>query len=299
MKIERAIKEYLKFSAVSKGFSTHTLRNYRTYLLEFSHWSKENNLRDIEKVTLNDVEEFQLFLHQNHTVKLGAKTINYYLIALRSLLKYLADHDLAVLSPQRITLAKTGQRQILFLETEEINSIDRQIKTDKLNGLRDRAIFQILYSSGLRVSELVSLKRGQISLARGEFSVRGKGGKVRPVFMSEKAALALEEYFGSRKDTCPAAFIHHSLDPTQDSKKKPLTARSIQRILKHYATLAGIVKPVTPHKLRHSFATQLLRNGADLRSVQALLGHASIATTQVYTHVTDKSLKEVHEKYLK
>jgi site-specific recombinase XerD len=299
MQISRAIKEFLKNGAIGRGYSANTLRNYKTYLTQFSTWCEENGLKDIEKVTLNDVEEFQLSLRQEHDLKIGPATVNYYLIALRTLLKYLILHDIEVLSPEKIALSKTTGRQILFLEPEEIEAIDSQIKTEDLNGLRDHAIFQILYSSGLRISELVALKRGQISLARGEFSVKGKGGKVRPVFVSEKAALALEEYFGSRRDSNPAAFIRHSKNPDHDSKGKPLTPRSIQRMLKHYAGLAGIVKPVTPHKLRHSFATQLLRNGADLRSVQALLGHSSITTTQVYTHVTNKSLKEVHEKYLK
>ena len=299
MTISRAIKEFLKYGAVGKGYSANTLRNYRTYLNNFSTWAENGNLKNIEKVDLNDIEDFQLHLREDREIQLSAKTTNYYLIALRALLKYLIDHDIEVLSPQKITLAKTGERQILFLEKDEIDQIDAQIPTDDINGLRDKAIFQILYSSGLRVSELVNLKRSQISLERGEFSVRGKGGKVRPVFVSELALEALNSYLDSRGDTNPYIFIHHSQHEVKSAPKNPLTTRSIQRILKKYALAAGIVKPVTPHKLRHSFATQLLRNGADIRSVQALLGHSSITTTQVYTHVTDKSLKEVHEKYLK
>lgn len=298
MTINRAIKEFLKYGAIGKGYSANTLRNYRTYLSNFATWAEAGKLKDIEKVGLNDIEDFQLHLREDREVELSAKTTNYYLIALRALLKYLIDHDIDVLSPQKITLAKTGDRQILFLEKDEIDQIDAQIPVGDINGLRDRAIFQILYSSGLRVSELVSLKRSQISLERGEFSIKGKGGKVRPVFVSEFALEALNDYLDSRGDTNPYIFVHHSRHENKE-KQKPLTPRSIQRILKKYALAAGIVKPVTPHKLRHSFATQLLRNGADIRSVQALLGHSSITTTQVYTHVTDKSLREVHEKYLK
>ena len=299
MLITRAIKEFIRFGTASKGYSINTLKNYQRYLGVFSTWAEENGLRNVEDIKLDDVEEFQVFLSQKNEEGLSKKTRNYYLIAIRALLKYLIDHDIDALSPQRVVLAKTAGREIQFLEKNELESIrNASGGENSLNSLRDRAIISVLFSSGLRVSELVNLKRNQISVVRGEFSVTGKGGKVRPIFLNEQACDDLASYIENRQDSNPYVFIRHFKNPELDNKKRALTARSIQRLLSRCARLAGIAKSVTPHKLRHSFATELLRNGADLRSVQALLGHSSITTTQVYTHVTDKNLKEIHEKYL-
>lgn len=296
MKTVRAIRDFLRHCRVSRGYSPNTLRNYRMYLAAFGGWAEANKIDDMEKLTSEDVEEFQLFLQESK--ERGAKTVNYYLIALRLLCKYLLSRDLAVLAPERITLAKTPARQVHFLETEEVERLRQAPVGDDLNTLRDRAILEVLYSTGLRVSELVSLKRSHVNLKNGEFSIRGKGQKVRPVFLSDSAKLALKFYLAARRDGNAILFIRHRKSIDQDEEATALTARSIQRLLKYYGALAGIVKPLTPHKLRHSFATELLRNGADLRAVQELLGHSSITTTQVYTHVTNKNLKEIHRRYL-
>ncbi len=299
MKTSRAIKEFLRFCKTAKGFSPHTLRNYTHYLSVFEDWLNANGIEKIEDLSSEDVLEFQISLQEDSPEKTrNQKTLNYYLIAVRSLLKYLLGRDLAVLPPEKITLAKVPERQIHFLEPEEMETLLNAGSETGLNALRDQAVMQVLYSSGLRVSELVALKIAQINLERGEFSVRGKGGKVRPVFLSDEAQSALTQYLNARHDGNPSAFIRHFKNPKLDDKQKlPLTIRSIQRILRQRARLAGVVKPVTPHKMRHSFATTLLRNGADLRSVQALLGHSSVTTTQIYTHVTDKGLKEIHQRF--
>lgn len=295
MSIKRATKEFLRFLAVSKGYSPHTLKSYRHYLATFEAWAETNNLNDIEQLTSEDIEEFQLFLGSSEPPR-GQATKNYYLIAVRTLLKYLLNRDVEVLSPDKISLSKTPGRQVNFFEAEEIDSI-RDAIGPTLIGKRDRAMFSVLYATGLRISELVALKRNQVSTVSGEFSVIGKGGKVRPVFLTDVAKDDLADYLESRRDVNPYLFIRHYKNPLLENNKRPVTARSVQRSLAVYAKLAGITKPISPHKLRHSFATDLLRNGADLRSVQALLGHSSIATTQVYTHVTNKSLKEIHQRF--
>ncbi len=295
MTTKRAIKEFLKYCVVSKGYSPNTVRNYTTYLTLFENWTEEKKITDIEQVTAEDIVDFQI--EKLYEVGKSKSTQNYYLIAIRALLKYLINRDVEVMSPEKITLSKTRGRQVSFLEPEEVAQIRTAIPIGDLSGLRDRAIYSMLYSTGLRISELTELKRNQVSVVSGEFSVKGKGGKVRPVFLTEEAIEDLGDYIDVRQDVNPYLFIRHFTNPELDNKKNPLSARSIQRMLNKYARAAGITKPISPHKLRHSFATDLLRNGADLRSVQALLGHSSIATTQVYTHITDKSLREVHKKF--
>lgn len=292
MKIDLAIKNYLKYLKVSKNYSPKTIENYQRYLITFKNWSKEQEVENITDTTLEQIESFQEYLISSNTKQV--KTINYYLISLRSLLTFLITRDIPVLSPQKIQLAKTASRQILFLDSDEISRLGETFTGEDIIQKRDRALFYFLYSSGLRVSEIISLKKEHINLDKGECSIRGKGGKVRPVFISQEAIQATKEYLQMRVDDSPYIFVRQ----TKNKDKKSLTPRSIQRLLHKKALLAGIVKPVTPHKLRHSFATQLLRNGADIRSVQALLGHSSITTTQLYTHVTDKNLKDVHSKYL-
>lgn len=298
MKISRAIKEFLRYCQGSKGYSDNTLRNYRHYLNRFEAWAEQNGIGKIGDLTVDDVEEFSQTLTKGERPIQSKKTRNYYLIALRTLLKYLIGRDVEVMSPEKITLAKTTGRQIEFLETEELAKLRESIPNETLSQKRDRAMMSVLFSTGLRVSELVSLKRNQVSLKSGEFSMLGKGGKVRPVFLGSVARDDLADYVATRADANPFLFIRHYQNPANDTKRKAaLTARSVQRILNYWAKTAGLEKTVSPHKLRHSFATDLLRNGADLRSVQALLGHSSITTTQVYTHITDKSLRDIHERF--
>lgn len=296
MTIARAIKEYLRFLAVSKGMAKRTLITYEAYLDVFADWAAQNKLSNIEQFSHDDVLDFQLFLQASEPVR-SAKTQNYYLIALRGLLKYLATRDIPALSAEKITLAKTGARKIHFLEGGELDRLVDAIGQETVGQQRDRAIITLLYGSGLRLSELLSLKRNQVAVEHGEFSVRGKGGKVRPVFLTDQAQTALNMYLAERHDSNPFLFIRHHRDPKKDDQAPALNGRYVQRQLQRYALAAGITKPVSPHKLRHSFATELLRNGADLRSVQALLGHSSITTTQTYTHVTDASLRDVHQRF--
>jgi len=293
MTIQRAVKEYLRYLAVGKRLAKNTQDNYRRYLSHLSRWCQENKLENIEDFTAEDALDWQ----EDLLGALKSNTQNYYLIALRGLLKYLISKDLAVLSPDKITLAKSREQEIVYLEPEEIEQIIATIPTDTNQQKRDRAILSLLFSSGLRISELTGLKRNQVSLRRNELTVIGKGNKSRLVFFSNETLEEIKRYLAGRKDGNPFLFIHHRHDGTPANLTHHITPRSVQRSLAHWAGLAGINKPVTPHKLRHSFATDLLRNGADLRSVQQLLGHASVSTTQIYTHISNKGLKEVHEKF--
>lgn len=297
MKTTRAISEFIRYCRTVRGFSPNTVRNYEHYLNVFGAWCEQNQLTTIAKLTADDILDFQISL-QDGDKTLGRQTLNYYLIAVRAMLKYLVGRDIKVMAPDRIELSKVGERQIHILEPEELSRLLKEPHSASKDSLRDQALLHLLFSSGLRVSELTGLKRRDVNTERNEFSVRGKGGKVRPVFLSGDAKESLSRYLAKRSDSHPSLFIRHFKNVALDSKTKDgLTARSVQRILKERAKLAGITKVVTPHKLRHSFATNLLRNGADLRSVQAMLGHASITTTQLYTHLTDKNLRETHERF--
>jgi site-specific recombinase XerD len=238
-------------------------------------------------------------LGTNVSDELQKTTQNYHLIALRSFLKYCAKRDIPAMTADKIELARTTRKQVTFLNEEELGRVFSQPKLDTLPGMRDRAILELLFSSGLRVSELVGLDKDHINLKRREFMVRGKGQKDRPIFISPDAAAWIENYLKERKDTAKPLFVRYSgtkkVDLTGNFHR--LTARSVQRLVARYALLAGITKHVSPHTLRHSFATDLLMNGADLRSVQAMLGHSNISTTQIYTHVTDPHLKSIHERF--
>ena len=297
MTVKRAVKDYIRFLEASRGASGYTVKNYRHYLSCFQNWAESKKVERIDQLSGEDVIDYQLFLLSDGVVKRSRITVNYYLIALRSLLKYLIGRDLTVLPPEKVNLSKTPSRQINFLERDEVLSLIKSSEDHSSSGRRNRAMIAVLFSSGLRISELLGLKRNQINLATGEFSVRGKGGKVRPGFLSSEALDILGDYIDNRSDTNPCLFIRHYKNAHLDSRKTPLGARAVQRIIATLAVKAGITKPVTPHKIRHSFATDLLRNGADIRSVQALLGHSSITTTQIYTHVTDKSLRDVHRRF--
>ncbi len=308
--------QFLEYIEIEKGRSLNTVSNYDHYLSCFLDFIKNDNPANI---TDNMVRDFRLWLNRQSTGNnratgdtLSKKTQNYYLIALRAFLKYLARQEVKTLSAERIELAKVGERSLDLITHLELSRLLESPSGNDLKDLRDKAILELLFSTGLRVSELCSLNR-DMDLRSDELSIRGKGGKVRVVFISDEAKNAVKKYLSARKDMSDALFIQvTSLKPglganpkkqkslsqaSANMDVKSLTRRSIERIVKQHAIKAGISKKVTPHVMRHMFATDLLSNGADLRSVQAILGHANISTTQIYTHVTDKHLKEIHKKY--
>ena len=291
--------DFLEYLEIEQNRSQKTIENYDHYLTRLIDFAGDIKVSDIDQEM---VRKWRLWLNRlgtNTSDELDKATQNYHLIALRSFLKYCAKRDINALAPDKIELARTKRKQVTFLNPEELERLFAQPDLSKLQGVRDRAILELLFSSGLRVSELVGLDKDHINLKRREFMVRGKGQKDRPIFISEDAAHWIAQYLDKRQDTVKPLFIRYSGRKTIDRSGNyhRLTARSIQRMVKRYALLAGITKHVSPHTLRHSFATDLLMNGADLRSVQALLGHSNIATTQIYTHVTDPHLKSVHEKF--
>jgi site-specific recombinase XerD len=290
--------QFLEYLEIEKGRSVKTVENYDRYLTRFLDKTKVVSPDDLTETV---VREFRLWLNRQPGVDgdMKKKTQNYYLIALRAFLKYLRKIDIGSLNPERIELAKVGGRDLDLITNDELNRLMKAPLGDSLTALRDRAILELLFSTGLRVSELCSLK-SDIDLTRDEFSVRGKGDKVRVVFISPSAKKAVREYLKARGDFSDALFVGYgpaSMKAENTKDLLSLSPRSVERLVKQYAMKAGITRKVTPHIIRHSFATDLLENGADLRSVQALLGHANIATTQVYTHVTDKHLREVHQKF--
>lgn len=295
------INDFLESLEVEAGRSRYTTRNYELYLerlIEFG--GEELKPSDIDEEWLR---KYRLWLNRYQTPQkkgLSVATQSYHLIALRGFLKYLAKRHIKSLDPSLVDLPRSHRPQVTFLHVDEIEAILNQIPVDTETGLRDRAILELLFSTGLRISELIALNRDSVNLERKEFMVRGKGQKDRPVFVSDTAALAVADYLSERKDSLPALFLNNSknqpLAGTSGDYRR-LTPRSVERIINKYVRAAGITKHVTPHTLRHSFATDLLMNGADLRSVQSLLGHSNISTTQIYTHVTDPHLKEIHEKF--
>ena len=296
-------RQFLEYVEIEKGRSLNTVRNYDHYLSRFLEYSKISNP---QQITEDLVREYRLWLNRQHGSVQGGKreslkkkTQNYYLIALRSFLKYLAKRGAASLPPDRIELAKVPERSIDLISADELARLMNATEGDDVKSLRDKAILELLFSTGLRVSELCDLPR-ELNLNSDEVSVRGKGEKVRVVFLSETAKKAVKKYLDKRDDMDDALFVQIRTGNNKLAKDKGtlrLTPRSIERIIKHYAIKAGISKKVTPHVIRHSFATDLLRNGADLRSVQMLLGHANIGTTQIYTHITDSELRNVHKKF--
>ena len=300
MYLSELVNDFTEHLEVEGGRSLKTIENYRLYLERFIEFSGDIT---VDKITSEQVRRFRLWLNRHindSNQSLSLITQSYHLIALRGFLTYLSRRDIQSLSADKIILPKTARKQVTFLHYDEVSSLLSQIDLDTESGLRDRAIIELLFSSGLRVSELVNLNRDHINLNRREFMVRGKGQKDRPVFVSKGAAERVSDYLASRHDSLVPLFISYSrftgqTDTSGDYRR--LQSRSIQRMVSHYAKMAGITKHVSPHTLRHSFATDLLMNGADLRSVQAMLGHSNISTTQVYTHVTDQHLKDVFEKF--
>lgn len=347
----KSIKEYsakfLDYLEIERGHSELTIRNYELYLRRFSEFAKNHNVETPERIDLDLVSAWRQKLHRlkgENKPNLDKKTLNYHMISLRSFLKYLAKIDVKSMAPDKIELADTPDRSINFLEAEEVKRILESFNGTTALSLRNRAILEVLFSTGIRVSELISMNRDEINLGRGEFSVIGKGGKARLVFLSEGSVEWLEKYLHKRHDDDKAVFIkeyssqkqkkglekleaNKAQDEDSDSQEeeldnierdlggnkgekvskvkdiklkeggKRLTARQVERVVHRAAKLAGVVKIVTPHTLRHSFATDLLMGGADLRAVQSMLGHASVTTTQVYTHVTNQHLKDVHDKF--
>ena len=301
MFVSEALTDFLEHLEIEGGRSQNTIRNYSLYLERFIEFAGDI---EVVKITSEMIRRYRLWLNRykndNDGKELSILTQSYHLIALRGFLTYLSRRDIPSLSADKIILPKTVRKQVTFLQYDEVVNLIDNIPLDSEQGLRDRAIIELLFSSGLRVSELVNLNRDHINLKRREFMVRGKGQKDRLVFVSQHAAEHVENYLQARQDSLPALFLSYSrrsTKPTVSGDYRRLSARSIQRMVSHYARLAGITKHVSPHTMRHSFATDLLMNGADLRSVQSLLGHSSISTTQVYTHVTDQHLKDIHERF--
>jgi site-specific recombinase XerD len=305
-KLEQLKREFLEHVEIEKGNSLKTVNNYDHYLSRFFEFAKIN---DPKEITDDKLREFRLFLNRQPGMKtkgqqsgtLKKNTQNYHLIALRSFLKYLMKRNVTSLSPDKIDLAKIKERSLDLISSEELSRLlnapillkEMNKKAEPLKILRDKAILELFFSTGLRLSELCSLDR-DLDLSKDEFSIRGKGEKVRVVFLSDSAKDAIREYLKARKDMDAPLFIQYSRNGAKNNR---LTQRSIERIVKQYAIIAGISKKVTPHVIRHSFATDLLSNGADIRSVQMMLGHANISTTQIYTHITDRQLKDIHKKY--
>lgn len=293
-------RQFLEYLEIERGRSVKTVENYDRYLERFFAFAK---VKTVSQLSETQIREFRLHLNRQAGSKVGGRvepmkrrTQNYYLIALRAFLKFLRKRGIEALSPERIELAKVPERQIDLISPVELKRLLAAPDQKTLEGKRDRAILEFFFSTGLRISELCGLSIDDVDLTRDEFSVRGKGDKVRVVFLSDAAKKSVGEYLAARKDLEEALFIRYGRK-AHDGGDSRLQPRAVQRLIKFYAGKAGITRKVTPHVIRHSFATDLLSNGADLRSVQALLGHANIGTTQVYTHVTDKHLREVHKKY--
>lgn len=294
------ILDFVEYLEIEKGRSSKTSENYRRYLERFIEFSGDIT---VDRITAELLRKYRLWLNRyvgDTGDELAIITQSYHLIALRGFLNYLLKRDIPSLSPNKIELPKTHRKQVTFLHFEEVERmLDAVPADDTPQHLRDRAILELLFSSGLRVSELVNLDRGHINTKRREFMVRGKGQKDRPIFISEVAAQYVDDYLGARTDSLSPLFLNYSRNSVADTSGdfRRLTPRSIQRMIAKYAKLAGITKHVSPHTMRHSFATDLLMNGADIRSVQSMLGHSNISTTQVYTHVTDAHLKDVYEQF--
>lgn len=298
------VQDFLEYLEVEKNRSPLTIRNYKLYLEKFLSWGQEQSfpLEEPEDIKKEVVRQFKRHLSRTKNLQgdyLSPNTYNYYLIALRSFLKYLSSRDIPSLAPEKIELAKVRQREISFLEGKDLEDLlnaPLKTKEPEIVRLRDKAILELLFSSGLRVSELTSLKIEDINLKKDEFQIKGKGGKWRIVFLSNQAKYWLKKYLDQRKDMSPELFIR--LDKAGKNKESlGLTPRSVQRIVKKYAKIAGLTKRITCHTLRHSFATDLLNAGANIREVQKMLGHSSLSTTQIYTHVTDVRLKKVYQAF--
>ena len=316
--LSQYVTDFLEHLEIERNRSQKTIKNYDFYLHRFVHWC--GNTKKPEQITGEEIRKYRLWLNRlvdNNGEPLKKNTQNYHLIALRSFLKYLAKRDVPTLAPEKIELMKMPDRTVTFLDQEDLQRIlqapltivsEETIQKNIQHAppkllilLRDKSLLELLFSTGLRVSELVNLKKDDINLKREEFTIRGKGGKTRIVFLSTIAKYWLKQYIEARKDMNPYVFVSHDKRTNKEKERgtddKPITPRTAQRVVQKYAKIAGITKAVTPHTMRHSYATDLLQNGADIRSVQSMLGHASITTTQIYTHITDKELRKTHKKF--
>lgn len=301
-KIRSLCRDFLQYLEVERNCSPLTIRNYQHYLTRFANWLFKNKKADIsiENIDKKIISQYRLFLSRlNETKPLKRVTQSYHVIALRSFLKWLSKNDYQVISPEKIDLPKTTSRSLKFLDSEQVRRLLSQPTLSTPQGLRDKAILETLFSTGLRVSELVNLNRDRVDLKRKEFGVIGKGGQARVVFLSSRAADWIDRYLKSREDNWQPLFIRYSgsISQVKQGEKMRLSVRSVQRLVVKYTKKAKLPVAATTHTLRHSFATDLLIQGADLRSVQELLGHKNIATTQIYTHVTNIQLKKIHQKF--
>ncbi len=295
--LDKLITQFLEYLEIEKNRSEKTVRNYDFYLKRFNEWVGDTSPTGI---TQEKIRQYRLWLNRFHDEtgrELKKNTQNYHLIALRAFLKYLAKRDIKTLSAEKIELGKMPERVVDFLEGSDLERIleaPTLTEAPEIIKKRDKAIVEMLFSTGLRVSELANLKKEQVNLKKDEFTVRGKGDKPRVVFLSNQAKFWVKQYLDSRQDVSPFLFVSH--DRAHESEGA-LTPRSVERLVKKYSKIAGITKKVTPHTMRHSYATDLLMNGADIRSVQAMLGHSSITTTQIYTHITNQQLRDVHKSF--
>lgn len=300
MKLSKLITDFLEYLEIERNASQLTIRNYDHYLRRFLEFAGDVSPAEID---LNLIRKYRVFLarYMDKTTGLTLKRVtqNYFIIALRAFLKYLARIDIATLAAEKVELGEQEPRPIKVLDEDQLNRLLNSPEISTPEGLRDKAILETLFSTGLRVSELTKLSREKINLDRGEFGVVGKGGKERVVFLSDSATQWISRYLKIREDNYSPLFIRYSgkVDPYKNGEKMRLTVRSIERAIEKYVKKARIPIKATPHTLRHSFATDLLINGADIRSVQEMLGHANIATTQIYTHITNKQLREVHKAF--
>lgn len=307
MGIKQAISNFLEYCDLDKNLSPKTVKMYSYYINFFANWYlKLKNIENIEveKLDEHDVRDFRLYLSNQYKNPykgaLKRQTQNYFLVALRSFFRYLIRQKLKVIPPEMIDLGKRKDRTVEFLSPDKLEKLFQVVETKDELGIRDRAILEVLFSTGLRVSELVALNKEHADLKTGEFGVIGKGGKARVVFLSKHAKERLSEYLKIRTDNDVALFIRYS-GPKNNTglgvEGLRLSVRSIERMIDKYRKKAGILFRIGPHILRHSYATDLLSHGADIRSVQEMLGHKNIATTQIYTHITNPRLREIHEKY--
>lgn len=301
--LDKHIKTYLEYLEIEKNASKLTIRNYKFYLGRFVEWFEANHAqKDIKDINIDLVRRYRVWLSDyvdDKGITLMRVTQSYHIIALRSFLRFLVRNDHDTLSPEKIDLPKGESKSLKFLGKDHMRELMNSVDTNDIKGLRDRAILELLFSTGLRVSELCRLNRDQMNFKTQEFGVIGKGGRARVVFLSDSAIFWLSKYFDSREDNFQPVFIRYAkgVDPINQGERMRLTPRSIERIVEKYVRKAKLPIKVSPHGLRHSFATDLLYNGADLRSVQEMLGHKNISTTQIYTHVTNPQLKEVHRKF--
>lgn len=303
VEIKQAILQFLEYLEIEKNSSKLTIRNYSHYLTIFQGWLQDKKIDNAEKITMDTIRDYRVYLSRRIDDKgspLSRTTQSYYVISLRSFFKWMTKRDMKVLSPEKIELPKGESRSMKFLDYDQVKRLMQQPNLNEKSGMRDRAILEVLFSTGLRVSELVSLNRDQVNTKRKEFGVIGKGRKHRVVFLSDEACKWLDTYLDTREDDWKPVFIRYSQkrpDITSDGTEMRLTTRSVQRIVDKYCRKAHLPIKISPHGLRHSFATDLLMNGAGLRDVQEMLGHKNISTTQIYTHVTRPELKKAYDKF--